>query len=374
MDIQVKTSEFLKAIQTVEGVITTRQIKSILHNIRITVSDSKVYLFATDMEISLRTNIDCDVIKPGDTTLPAKQLSSIFKSIQFSDSRITIKESSDNITAEITDATNVNKTKFQIIGQSPEEMSSIDFKVGDNYPSIPTDVFNEMIKKSFFAVAMEETRFIFNGLFLKSIGDNFIAVGTDGRRLAKIIRKTPTQLKIGEEKGIIVPHKTIREISKIIPQDDFAKIAHIQDQFYLKVGNTELMSKLIEGNYPDYDQVIPKNTKHSVLMDKDNFNIVLKQALISAEEPARQIRLHFQKNLLTVTSTNPGTMQYENSIPIEYNDEELIIAFRGDYLVDCLKAIEDPNFEIQFSSPNQPVVIKDPSDVDFVAVVMPMKI
>lgn len=372
MQIITKTTEFLKAINTVEGVINTKQIKSILSNIKIQTQDGSVSLSATDMEISIRTSIQSTVNIPGETSLPAKQLSSIFKTIHFPDVKLEVEEDSESPMTIITDAEEKIDSKFQINGLTPESFHTIGDVDDSNTVNIPCILLKEMIRKTYYAVAQEETRFVFNGLFFKSEEGKLTVVGTDGRRLAKIVRSIPTDINFGS--GIIIPHKTIRESQKSLDQGESAKIGLVDQQFYFHVGNTELLSKLIEGNFPDYEQVIPKNSSYSVRVNKEELLIVLKQALISAEEPSKQVRLEFKQNKLHITSSNPGSIQFENNMSVDYTGEDTVLAFKGDYLSETIKSIDDPEIEINFTDSGKPVVFKDPSDADYLAVIMPMKV
>lgn len=372
MLFHIKTSDFLKAINSVEGVINSKQIKSILSNVKIEGRDDRLSLSATDMEISIRTSIPADVKTSGETSLPAKQLSSIFKTIHFPDAKIEVVMDSDNPTTIITDADMKIDSKFVINGMDPEEIKTIGTINEKDTVDIPCILLKEMIRKTYYAVAQEETRFVFNGLFFKYEEGNLTVVGTDGRRLAKIVRQIPKPIDLGT--GVIIPHKTIRESQKVLDQADSGKIGLVDGQFYFHVGSSELLSKLIEGNFPDYEQVIPKNNSYSVRVNKDELGIVLKQALISAEEPSKQVRLEFKNNQLHITSSNPGSMQFENTMPIDFSGEETIIAFKGDYLAETIKVIDDPEIEIHFTNSNLPVLFKDPSDINYLSVIMPMKV
>ncbi|MCC5813535.1 MAG: DNA polymerase III subunit beta [Leptospira sp.] len=372
MHFHTKTSEFLKAISSVEGVINSKQIKSILSNVKIEAYSGNVSLSATDMEISIRTSISSDVKIEGETSLPAKQLSSIFKTIHFPDASINVTLDSDNPLTTITDADGKIDSKFQINGLDPEEIKTIGKVDTNKTVDFPTVILKEMIRKTYYAVAQEETRFVFNGLFFKCEDSLLTVVGTDGRRLAKTVRKLPNNIDLGN--GVIIPHKTIRESQKVLDQAEIGKFGMVDSQFYFQVGHSELLSKLIEGSFPDYEQVIPKNISYTVRVNKEELSIVLRQALISAEEPSKQIRMEFKNNQLNITSSNPGSIQFENHMAVDYSGDDTILAFKGDYLTDTIKSIDDPEIEIQFSNSNQPVIFKDPSDAEYVAVIMPMKV
>lgn len=373
MKFHVKTSEFQKAISSIEGVITAREVKSALSNIKIEAEEEKIFLSATDLEISLKTSIPAKVLSSGIGSIPAKQLSSTMKSINFPETSLEVKPDDEGaVRTLITDAQDKIDFKMYINGVDSEEVKTIGKIEDEHKKEIPCFTLAHMIKKTSYSVALEDTRYVFNGLFLSSTPDKIILVGTDGRRLAKIERDVVNDLPF--EKGVIIPHKAIREILKIIENNDSGKMGYIDNQVYLGVKDAELLCKLIDGNYPDYEAVIPKETKYAVRVNKDNFIIVLKQAMIAAEEPSKQIRLGFSNGHLNISSSTPGTTEVSINIPLEYDGEEMTIAFKGDYLSDVVKSVDDADIDIRFNNPNSPVLFKDPSDEKYLSVIMPMKL
>ena len=148
----------------------------------------------------------------------------------------------------------------------------------------------------------------------------------------------------------------------------------ISSEDLIKINEIELLCKLIDGNYPDYEAVIPKETHNNIKMPKDKFLVALRQALIAAEEPSRQLRLRFNDNNLHINASTPGTTEANINIPVDYSGEDTTIAFKGDFLLDIVKSIEDQEIIIEFNNSNAPVVFKDPSDPQYISVVMPMKL
>ncbi|TGL15148.1 DNA polymerase III subunit beta [Leptospira meyeri] len=372
MKFTVNTTEFLKAINSVDGVISVREIKSALSNLKIQTGENEVYLSATDLEIAIKTSVPSTIGEKGTASLPAKQLSSIFKNLNFDTSLLTTTDQSENSETTITDASGKMDTKFKVNGIDSEDIKTIPKVDESSVVEFPCQTIREMFRKTSYAMAIEETRFVFNGLFLKPDNTDLIVVGTDGRRLSKIVRKFPKQFPF--KNGVIIPHKAVREMLKMMEGKETAKIGFVEEQIYVSSGNVELLFKLIDGNFPDYEQVIPKQTSESVRVVKADFLTFLKQALISAEEPSKQIRLAFTKGNVNISSSNPGTMMFDHNMPIEYNGEVITIAFKGDYLSDVVKAVDDPEVILEFTTSSAPVLFKDPSDSDFVSVIMPMKL
>lgn len=372
MKFTVNTTEFLKAINAVDGVISVREIKSALSNLKIQTGESEVFLSATDLEIAIKTSVASSIQQKGAASLPAKQLSSIFKNLNFETTNLTTSDSSDSSETLITDASGKMDTKFRVNGIDSEDIKTIPKVDDSSIVEFPCQTIREMFRKTSYAMAIEETRFVFNGLFLKPNDTDLIVVGTDGRRLSKIVRKFPKQFPF--KNGVIIPHKAVREMLKMMEGKETAKIGFIEEQIYVSSGNIELLFKLIDGNYPDYDQVIPKQSSNSVRVIKSDFLTFLKQALISAEEPSKQIRLSFSSGNMNISSSNPGTMMFDHNMPIDYSGDSITIAFKGDYLNDVVKAVDDPEVIFEFTTSSAPVVFKDPSDSDFVSVIMPMKL
>jgi DNA polymerase III subunit beta len=374
MKFNVKTNDFQKAIASVEGVISVREIKSILSNLKIEAKDDNVSISATDLEISIKTSIPATVHSEGVGLIPAKQISTILKAINFSETSVDLSEneSEGNAKTTIRDADGKVDFKMVINGISSEDVKSLT-KIKDiETVDFTCHTLGNMIKKTYHSVAVDDTRFVFNGLFLKSINNKLVIAGTDGRRLSKVEREFETTLSF--DNGVIIPHKAIKEMLKIIEHNETAAIGLIDNQIYLKTKDMELLCKLIDGNYPDYEAVIPKENRYKIIILKDNFFVSLKQALIAAEEPSRQVKLKFFNNNLNIHSSTPGTTEADINIPIAFDGEETTIAFKGDYLIDLVKTIEGSEIIIEFNNANAPVIFRDPEDFQYVAVVMPMKL
>ncbi|MCB1176986.1 MAG: DNA polymerase III subunit beta [Leptospiraceae bacterium] len=373
MKFLVKTSDFLKAIHAVEGVITVREIKSVLSNIKIETGDNIVFLSATDLEISIKTSVEAKIIEPGKSSIPAKQLNNTLKTINFSETSIeTISDNEGGVRTLITDGEGKVDFKMFINGVEGEEITTIPEIDPKSIFDFPCFTLSHMIKKTSYSVALEDTRFVFNGLFIVSTNDKISVVGTDGRRLAKIERNIENNLPFGN--GIIIPHKAIREIMKMIDTAESGKIGLINNQIYVSIKNIEILCKLIDGNYPDYEAVIPKENKFNISISKDQFQVALKQALIAAEEPSKQIRVTTGANNINLNSSNPGATEVSINIPIQYDGEEMTIGFKGDYLSDVVRSIDDENISINFNNPNAPVLFKDITDENYLSVIMPMKL
>ncbi len=372
MKFKVKTNDLLKSIKAVDGVISSREIKSVLSNIKVEAVKNKIFLSSTDLEISIKTSLEAEVIEEGSTSLPAKKLNEIIRCINFQNTLLESESGVDSPTIKITDADKKNIYSTKVNAYEGEDIKIFSSINTQNSVAFPCFTIKEMIRKTSYSVAQEDSRFVFNGLFIISNGKKISFIGTDGRRLAKIDRTISEELPF--EKGVIVPHKAVKEILKMIDFSEVGKIGFYENQVYIAIGETELLCKTIDGNFPDYEQVIPKNVTHSVKINKEKFQIVLQQAIVASEEPTRQIKLEFDNNLLMMYSSSAGTTDSDVGLDIEYKGEKITIGFKGDYLNDVIRALDDTDFIIEFSNPNSPVIFRDPSDSDFIAIIMPMKL
>ncbi|HMZ59514.1 MAG TPA: DNA polymerase III subunit beta, partial [Leptospiraceae bacterium] len=265
MKFSVKTSEIMKAIHNVEGIISSRDIKSLLSNIKIECAGDRISLSATDLEISIRSRVNATIEKEGTYCIPAKQLSNVIKVVNFTETRLETVQEEDTFQTFVTDAENKVDFKMSINGYEGEELKTITETSDRDLVDFPCFTLSSMLKKTFYSVAVEDTRYVFNGIYLKSTDNKITAVGTDGRRLAKLEREVPNKLPF--TKGVIVPHKAIREILKLIESASDGKIGLIENQIYVSVNENALQCKLIDGAYPDYESVIPKESKYKVLYE-----------------------------------------------------------------------------------------------------------
>ncbi|MDH5657367.1 MAG: DNA polymerase III subunit beta, partial [Spirochaetia bacterium] len=198
-------------------------------------------------------------------------------------------------------------------------------------------------------------------------------VGTDGRRLSKITREFPDILPF--EKGIILPGKAVKEIQKLLDSGEIGKIAFEprDRRVYFRIGDVDLICKLIDGQYPDYEQVIPKKVEQTLKLNRNQFEQSIRQVAVMAAEPSRQVKFIFNDGLI-LNATTPDLGDSQAYVQCEYSNEEITIAFNSGYLTDIIKSLNSDQIVLGFSSSSSPAVIKDPDDGDFISVIMPMKI
>jgi DNA polymerase-3 subunit beta len=371
MRLIVDKHAFQKAISIVEGIIPSRDLRSVISSILLEAMDDRLVLTATDLEIGIKTSIPATVEKKGTITLPARTLS---KSVRaFQSQEILFSEDESN-TVNLLIPSNTNMASITIMGSPSEEFPVIPTLPDSSYTELDSSIVMEMIRKTSYAVAEEDSRYVFNGLYVSNSDKKLSFVGTDGRRLSRISREVADVLPFQE--GVILPNKAVRELQKILDGGASLRIAFNDKErrIYFRVGDYDLISKLIDGQFPDYEQVIPKKLDFIALIDRLKFDQSLMHVSVMAAEPSRQIRMNFQKNMIVMTSTTPDLGGAHYNVECEYAGEEMTIAFNSIYVQDTTHNLVSNNIKIGFSNPNAPTVIQDPDDPEFISVIMPMKI
>ena len=371
MKFSVDRQEFQRAINTVEGIIPAREIRSVISNILVEAEKDRITLTATDLEMGIKTSLEGEVGGEGRITLPAKKLSQAVR--EFRSSRVALEIDKDNRLI-LHDASGVSRARLTLMGAPAEEYPAIPTLGDKKFSDFPADTAMEMIRKTSYAIAEEDARYVFNGLFMIPNGKKVAFVGTDGRRLAKIEREFPGEMPF--EEGVIIPNKAVRELSKLLDSGTEGKIAFEprDRRIHFRLGTVDLISKLIEGQFPDYEQVIPKKLSYSVKLERMTFENSLRQVSVMAAEPSKQVQLNFASGALNIHAATPDLGEAQDSLECEHNGEEVTIAFNSNYIMDVLKVLPVESVAIGFSSPSAPAVIQDPADPDFITVIMPMKI
>jgi len=371
MKFKVDRQEFHRALGIVEGIIPSREIRSIISNIHIEAEKDRAILTATDLEMGIKTSLAVQTEEKGKITLPAKKLSQSIR--EFRGTQIALHSDADNHVT-IQDPSGGSKAKITLMGSPSEEFPIISTMPENKFVPFPPEITMEMIRKTSYSIAEEDSRYVFNGLFVINQGANVSFVGTDGRRLAKIQRAFPSALPFTE--GVILPNKAVRELSKLLDSTESGGVAYDEKErrIHFRIGGVDLICKLIDGQFPDYRQVIPQKLSSTLKLSRTQFENSLRQVAVMASEPTRQVRVGFGPSQISFSASTPDLGEAQDNMPSDYSGEEMVIAFNSNYLLDVIRVINVDEFNIGFSSSSSPVVIQDPSDPDFIAVIMPMKI
>lgn len=368
MKINITKASFLEGLQIVSSGVSSRTTLPILHNFLIEAQDNKLKLVRTDMEMATIHYVNAEVEEEGSITVPMKDFSDIIKNLP-DDKEINLY-SDENNKFHIKSG----KSKFWIIGTPKSEYPAIPEVEKSNSLVLDPLELQDMVSKTIFSASTQETRYILNGLLWNNTAEKFEVVATDGGRLAVA---THEALAGSKEFKIIIPTKILNEVCRFIgiakpAKDSKIEINVASNQVSFVMNETTFISRLIEGIFPNYNQVIPtkKNISFEVF-SKDLLASTRRSALCSGEFGS-VVKYKMENNALTVSS-NSQNMEVTDELPIEYNQEAFDAAFNPQYIIDVLKNISTDKVSFSFVNASQPVLIEPVGDDKFKYVIMPVR-
>ncbi|MCS7204211.1 MAG: DNA polymerase III subunit beta [Leptospiraceae bacterium] len=373
MEFVIRRDEFLECLSTVTTITSSKEISSIVGNVLLEAEDNYISITATDLEKSLRNRVPALVSKKGSILLPGKKLTELVKGFRYDTMKFMSVGEKVVVQNGNPEQERKYKTHIEIMGMPSDEFP-IPFQVNKlEFHSMSSVMVQEMINKVFYASAVDDARIVFNGIFVEFREDLLHFVATDGRRLALIKRKEENFLN---GRTMIIPLKSVKEIKRLLADSEEIQIAHNpnENQVYIKSGDIYFSTKLIEGNFPDYTYVIPTDLPHRAEIYREDFINAIRQAMVFAPEPNKQVQLHFSPNILMVVSSTPELGKVEDGIECNYDGPNMAIGFNSNYLLDVLEALTSNHVVMSFKNPESPVLFHDPNDENFLCIVMPMKI
>jgi DNA polymerase-3 subunit beta len=367
MNLTISKEQLINGLQAVQNVVSTRTTLPILSNVLLRTDGERLELTATDLDVTVSCTVEAKVKKPGASTVPVKRLFGIVRELP-----------SAEIDLEVDDKHNctvrAGASYYRINGLSADEFPPSRAQE-EKKVVLPQDTVRGMMKKTSFAISLDESRYVLNGIFLSLKDHKVTMVATDGRRLALVDEEADVADQVQGE--FIIPAKAVNELNRLLQEKGDVEIRYSENQasFLLKSeknGSTLITTKLIEGNYPNYRQVIPSETKERVNLVREEFLHALRRAEIMTSEKANSVKLSFGKNKLEITANSPEVGEAKETLAINYKGPEIAIAFNPKYLIDPLNAL--PNDEIFFELIDElsPGVMK--INGPFLYVVMPMRL
>lgn len=368
MKITTTKDALLKGIQAVQNAVSTKTTLPILSHVLLDAKKDGIKLVATDLEIGVSVKIEGDVIDEGAITVPARKFSEIIKELP---SQQTI-----HISVKKGQAINIEagKSYFKLMGLLRE-----DFPQLPEFPSnlksvdvvkIPQKSLKNMIQLTSFAMSHDETRYVLNGILFSFKDKTLKLVATDGRRLAFVEKNI---IEAGNvKKDVILPMKTIQELNRNLADEGDVLFCFKENQLQINLGQIIITSRLIEGEYPNYEQVIPKKTKEELMINTQDFLQAARRASILTNQESQSIKINIIKDKIILTKNTPELGEVREEIEVDYKGGELAIGFNPAFLIDVLKNIDGPDVRFGFIDPEKPAVIK--SGEDYTYIVLPMQV
>ena len=375
MNFDIDKKEFLKGLSLIQGITGRKTTLPILSHILMELDKDSLFLAGTDLETGIREELTAKVHQTGKASVSAKKIYEIVRELPEETIHIQKKEN-HWITLQC------GKTVFNLAGLDPDEFPSLPAYQDGNFSTISTRLLIEMIEKTVFAASNEESRYHLNGIFFlesKQEGKGRLRmVATDGHRLSLIEREE--QSIRGIEKGIIIPKKGILEIKKIMEDKDGEEMVDIyfdQNHGFLKIGRSLMVIRLIDGEFPEYEQVIPKENDKKIVLDKAKVYGSLRRVSTMASERVEGIKISLKKDSLEFSSYNQDFGDAKEELGVGYEGPPLEIGFNAKYLMEALNVMDTDEVLMELKDEGSPGMIKPLSSKetpDQICIVMPMRI
>jgi len=371
MKFLVKKEEIFNGIKLVANVAAMKSLQPVLANILIeTVDDNALKLTATDFDLTISTVVDAQVEKEGKITLPAKKLNDIVS--RLSDKLITFELGKDGNTVKI----QCENTKFDIIGICAAEFPNVlDVNlVDENATDVDMKPFTKAIRQASFAAANFETNNLLSGVVC-DINEKMLEIAsTDGNRLARV-REKINNIE-NKSSQLIIPSKTTNEFLKMssLVNDESLKIYTDKTKLILKTEKSMMISRIMEGQYPKYNQLIPTENPKVAVVDRNKLISALERVSIMVNEKTSIVKFEFKEDKLTLKADTPDTGNSEEVVDIDYKADNLTIAFNYKYVIEGLKNMDNEEVKIEMNTNLSPTVFRPNSEEDYISLIMPVQI
>jgi len=368
MKLTITKEQLLTGLQAVQNIVSTRTTLPILSNVLLRAEGERLELTATDLDVIVSCGVEAKVTKGGATTLPVKKLFGIARELNGLEIELEVDEK--NVCS-----LRCGPSFYKIHGLGADEFPPLPKFKEDKKAGLPQETLKNMLRKTSFAISTDEARYVLNGIFLSLKDHKVTIVATDGRRLALADEEVDISEKCQGE--FIIPAKAVNELNRLLHEKGEVELKYSDNQaaFTLKDENgftVLIVTKLIEGNYPNYRQVIPSEAKERVPLPREEFLHALRRAEIMTSEKANSVKLAFGKNNLAITANSPEVGEAKESMAVNYKGQEIAIAFNPKYLIDPLNALSEEEVYMELIDELSPGVLK--INGPFLYVVMPMRL
>lgn len=363
MKFSVSKEKLLEALVTVQNVVSTRTTLPILSNVLIRAEDGRITFTTNDLDCGISTSIEAVVEKTGGTTIPARRLGGIVKELPSSDVLVEVDSKNQ---ASI----RCGQSFFKMMGIAEEEFPALPTLGDAKTYTLKQKDLKDALRKTAYAISTDETRYVLNGILFTFKENKLSLVATDGRRLA--LCEIESEFPRSQEIDIIIPTKCVAELQRLLTDIGEVKMMVTENHVGFEANNKTLVSKLIEGNYPNYKQVIPQETRERVTIERELFLAAVRRVSLLSSDKSNSIKLIFTKNNLEIVSNTPEVGEAHETLAVNYKGKDISIAFNPGFLQDPLRNLPDEEIHIDLIDEMSPGVIKIATP--FLYVLMPMRI
>jgi len=364
MEVHVDRDAFLKGLQMVHNVVEPRQTLPILANVLLESEGDTLRLTATDLEVGARVSVPAKVPSGGSITLSARKLLEIVKELPAATLSLKVQDNSWV-------ALRCGGVSYKLVGLSAADFPAVATGAAAVWITLDGKLLRDMLAQTIFAVSHDESRYALNGVLFAVHDREIRIVATDGHRLALAVR--PLASAVAAVSGI-VPRKAVQEIARIVGSGEDVQVAISENQFILQMPNVLLMARLIEGTFPNYEQVVPKAHPHRIAVSRSALTSALRRVSVLSEERTKPVKFTLSQGLLKLTAYSPDFGEAEEQIEVPYAGEEMTIGFNSRYVLDALGAQGAEQVVLELKDGLSPGIVKSFEEEGSLCVIMPMRI
>jgi DNA polymerase-3 subunit beta len=370
MEFVVRKNDLLRELQLFQGIVERKNTIPILANVLMEANGDDLRFSATDLEVGLRSKCKASVTKPGSLTLPAKKFYEIVKSLPDTDIRVAEDKNGVKVAADRFDS------RMQTLPK--EDFPTLPESGGAATVGLSPASLKEMVSKTQFAITGEDTRYFLNGALFVLRADSMSLVATDGHRLALVnVKRDGAPGANGEETKAILPKKTLGELGRLLIDGD-GDIAYErgENHLFFTVGDRMLISRMIDGQFPAYERVIPKGNDKHIEFERDRLTNAVKRVALLSNERSRAVKFQIEKGKVDITSSSPELGEAKETLPVEYAGASMQICFNAQYVLDFLSAVTTDVVALELKDEVSQAVMTPvgAEGYDYTYVIMPMRV
>jgi len=367
MELVVRKNDLLRELQLFQGIVERKNTIPILANVLFEAKDNEVRMLATDLEVALRSRCDAAVTKGGSLTLPAKKLYEVIKALPETDVRIQEDKNGVKVAADRFDS------RMQTLPR--EDFPTLPDVSDVAKAALPRAALREMVAKTQFAITGEDTRYFLNGAKFVLKPDSLTLVATDGHRLALVDVKH--SVGVPQEVGVILPKKTLLELGKLLSEGDGdITFENGENHLFFEVGGRVLISRMIDGQFPAYERVIPKGNDKLIEFDRERLTSAVRRVALLSNERSRAVKFEIDSGKVEVTSSSSEFGEAREQLVVDYAGSAMAISFNAQYVLDFLNVVETDVVSLSLKDEVSQAVMKPvgAEGYDYTYVIMPMRI
>jgi DNA polymerase III subunit beta len=369
MKVSVTKEEIQQKLSNIQNIVEKRNTMPILSHFLLDAGREGALITATDLQIAIKGPLIAQTEGEGKLSIPARKL---YEIVREADGDVVI-ESEDEQWIRVT----FGKSRFRLACLSSEEFPAWPGIEGEDRIVFDTAILSEMIEKTLYAAGETDTRYTLNGLLfhINPTDRSITVVGTDGHRLAIMKKSLETGFgKMEGEKKVILPRKAATELKRFIGGTPQVTAVFGRNHILFTIGDFYFLARLIEGEYPNYEKVIPLTSEKVIRIGRENFLRTIRRVSIMSREKSKAIRLDITDGVLSVSSSDPDLGEARDEVEVEYSGEAIALGFNARYLIDCLSVMTSDNVNFALQEPSSPTLLKEEGNEEYRCVLMPIRL